>query len=251
HPPRPRRQEHRRRFPYQRQKHGGRVQGRPRWLAKSATPDQVRNLTEGVRAELAPDERGRFDQLTGGTDKGERPQLKTNLKLDEGPEKLPEPHTGIDDGKGPAKVSFDPHRVRQSQVDNDTAAGTLNGLSKGKGKLPPAAKAPDGKVDVNISGYRLDPDAAEFTKQALKATPQNARELKRSIVKYETLDQVQKGELVRLVQDRLQGEGFDNMTPEQRRARTKELLSQMDRRNVKARREVELIALGIAPQQEP
>ena len=41
------------------------------------TPEQVKNLTEDVRAELSPEERGRFDELTGGTDagKGKTPQM--------------------------------------------------------------------------------------------------------------------------------------------------------------------------------
>ena len=39
-------------------------------LAKSGTPEQVRNLTEGVRAELSPEDRGRFDNLLAGTDGG-------------------------------------------------------------------------------------------------------------------------------------------------------------------------------------
>ena len=39
-------------------------------LEKTGTPDQVNNLTEGVRAELTPKDRGRFDKLLAGTDGG-------------------------------------------------------------------------------------------------------------------------------------------------------------------------------------
>ncbi len=40
-------------------------------LEKSGTPEQVNNLTEGVRAELNAEDRGRFDQLLAGTDGGD------------------------------------------------------------------------------------------------------------------------------------------------------------------------------------
>lgn len=40
-------------------------------LEKSGTPEQVNNLTEGVRAELNPKDRGRFDELLAGTDGGD------------------------------------------------------------------------------------------------------------------------------------------------------------------------------------
>ena len=40
-------------------------------LAERGTPDQVKNLTDGVRAELNPRDRSRFDQLLAGTDAGD------------------------------------------------------------------------------------------------------------------------------------------------------------------------------------
>ena len=36
-------------------------------LEKTGTPEQVKNLTEGVRAELSPEDRGRFDRLLAST----------------------------------------------------------------------------------------------------------------------------------------------------------------------------------------
>ena len=52
-------------------------------LAEGGTPAQVRNLTEGVRAELSPKERERFDRLTGPGgegQKGEKPDPSQELK---------------------------------------------------------------------------------------------------------------------------------------------------------------------------
>ncbi|MCH7936033.1 MAG: hypothetical protein IH994_02945 [Proteobacteria bacterium] len=41
-------------------------------LEKTGTAEQVENFTEGVRAELNPKDRGRFDRLLAGTDGGDR-----------------------------------------------------------------------------------------------------------------------------------------------------------------------------------
>ena len=48
-------------------------------LAKSGTEIQDNNLTDGVRAELSPQDRNRFDQLlSAGTDDGDKFLVKTD-----------------------------------------------------------------------------------------------------------------------------------------------------------------------------
>ncbi|HJO74558.1 MAG TPA: glycosyl hydrolase 108 family protein [Rhodospirillales bacterium] len=50
-------------------------------LAKGGTAAQVNNLTAGVRAELSPEERGRFDQLVGNGGRGEKPPAARTMEL--------------------------------------------------------------------------------------------------------------------------------------------------------------------------
>lgn len=95
-------------------------------LAKGGTESQVKNLTESVRAELAPDERDRFDRMVGDPDDWE-PEAKPGGKGD--PTAWPK-----DDGKNPTFTRFR-ERLRHweggySKDPKDEGGPTQKGISQ-------------------------------------------------------------------------------------------------------------------------
>ena len=91
-------------------------------LEKTGTPEQVKNLEQGVRDELNPEDRGHFDKLLAGTDGGKAPPLTGPGGSKMTPPRKPIP-PGSDTPGGGFKSPIDPkfrneiHR-RESQVGN-------------------------------------------------------------------------------------------------------------------------------------
>ncbi len=156
-----------------------------------------------------------------------------------------------------------PHRM-----DNASASRIVQDIASGKGELPAPTRSPDGKTDVNIGGYRLDKDAASALRMAVRATPETAAEAMREIAglrfvpndepggfvnKIEDrdftnkFDAVQKGELVRILQDTKKGRGLSKLPQGERKARIVDLLEALDRRNKARRKRGAFVGAGFAP----
>ena len=135
-------------------------------LEKTGTPEQVRNLTEGVRAELNPEDRRSFDSLLVGTDDG-------GSKMT--PPRKPIP-PGSDTPGGGFKSPIDPkfrdeiHR-RESQVGNYEEISP-DGKALGRYQMREAALKDAGLMDkqgrwtgkhgVNSAeDFRANPQAQE------------------------------------------------------------------------------------------
>ena len=60
-------------------------------LEKSGTPEQVQNLTQGVRAELSPEDRSRFDKLIGPGGEGQKGEKPGPARVETKPTEKPKP----------------------------------------------------------------------------------------------------------------------------------------------------------------
>ncbi|NQV84197.1 MAG: hypothetical protein HQ494_10300, partial [Rhodospirillales bacterium] len=78
-------------------------------LVKSGTPEQVKNLTEGVRAELAPDQRKRFDDLVGPGGEGQRGEKPDPNRVQTKQPEKPKPK--IEWNEQPEPRDFRPRKI--------------------------------------------------------------------------------------------------------------------------------------------